>query len=136
MCRSTELDTRREVAGFTLLEVVVALAVLATSLAAIGSLVAQNIRTTKAVDDKVALIETMRAIITGLPDRQQIVPGRLTGEIADYNWQVNIRPFEVTNTNPRQVPEWMPQTVVVRVQAPSGQLLQVDTVRLHRGSTK
>jgi general secretion pathway protein I len=138
LCRSTELDVSRDAAGFTLLEVLVALAVLSTSLAAIGSLVAHNIRTTRAVDEKVALVETTRSILTGLPDRAQIVPGHLAGEVADYRWQIDIARLGVPDTDPQQVPPWVPETVVVRVQALSGQMLRVDTVRLHRqqGSPK
>jgi general secretion pathway protein I len=119
------------VAGFTLLEVLVALAVLSTSLAAIGSLVAHNIRTTRAVDEKVALVETARSILTGLPDRTQIVPGRLAGEIADYQWQIDIAPFRVADSDPQQAPAWIPETVVLRMQSLSGQTLQIETVRLH-----
>ena len=138
MCRSTNLKCPRNEAGFTLVEVLVALAVLAVSLAAIGSLVANNIRATRALDQRLALVETTRAILTGLPDREQLIPGNLSGELADHHWRVDVLPFVANFIDARRPTPWVPQTVVVRVQSPAGQLLRIDTVRLRRGqgSTK
>jgi general secretion pathway protein I len=138
LCRSTNLKCPRNAAGFTLVEVLVALAVLAVSLAAIGSLVANNIRATRALDQRLALVETTRAILTGLPDREQLIPGNLSGELADHHWRVDVLPFVANFIDPRRPTPWVPQTVVVRVQSPAGQLLRIDTVRLRRGqgSTK
>jgi general secretion pathway protein I len=138
LCRSTNLKCPRNEAGFTLVEVLVALAVLAVSLAAIGSLVANNIRATRALDQRLALVETTRAILTGLPDREQLIPGNLSGELADHHWRVDVLPFVANFIDPRRPTPWVPQTVVVRVQSPAGQLLRIDTVRLRRGqgSTK
>jgi len=113
--------------------VLVALAVVAVSLAAIGSLVANNIRATQAIDHRLALIETTRAILTGMPDREQLVLGNLSGEIADHRWRVDVQPFAANFVDPRRPTPWVPQTVVVRVQSPAGQVLRIDTVRLRRG---
>jgi general secretion pathway protein I len=133
LCRSTSHARRRHEAGFTLLEVLVALAVVAVSLAAIGSLVATNIRGTRTIDQRLALVETTRAILTGLPDREQLVPGNSTGEIADHRWRLDVLPFAAPFVDPHRPTPWLPQAVVVRVQSPSGQILRLDTVRLHRG---
>ena len=56
------LGARARAAGFTLIEVLVALAVVAVSLSAIGSLIAATIRGARSVDAHLALIETARAI--------------------------------------------------------------------------
>ena len=133
MCRSTNLKCSHNEAGFTLVEVLVALAVVAVSIAAIGSLVANNIRATQAIDQRLALIETTRAILTGMPDREQLVLGNLSGEIADHRWRVDVQPFAANFVDPRRPTPWVPQTVVVRVQSPAGQVLRIDTVRLRRG---
>jgi general secretion pathway protein I len=132
LCRSTEHPRRRE-AGFTLIEVLVALAVVATALAAIGSLVAANVRGTRAIDQRLALIETGRAILTGLPGRERLAPGNSTGEIADHRWRVDVMPFAASFVDPRKPTPWVPQAVVVRVQSPGGQILRLDSVRLQRG---
>jgi general secretion pathway protein I len=84
------------------------------------------------------LVETTRAILTDLPDRQHLVPGDLLGEFGDHRWRVDILPFVADFIDPRRPGPWMPQTVVVKVRSPSGRVLRIDTVRLHReqGSKK
>ena len=133
MKRSTDLGCRRDKAGFTLIEVLVALAVVAVSLTAIGALVATNNRGTLALDQRLALVETTRAILTGLPDRDQIVPGTLSGEYNFHRWQVDTQPFAAAFVNPGRPTPWIPEAMVVRVKSPGGQELRIDTVRLRRG---
>jgi general secretion pathway protein I len=124
--------SRRATAGFTLIEVLVALSVVAISLAAIGSLIAVTSRGARAVGLHLTLVETARAIITGLPDRDQLAPGNFSGESAGHRWRVDVLPFYADFVDPRDPTIWMPQTVVVRVQSPGGKVLQVNTVRLRR----
>jgi general secretion pathway protein I len=115
-----------------LIEVLVALAVVVVFLAAIGSLVAANIRATRDLDQRLALVDTTRTIVTGMPDREQLAPGNLSGEIADHRWRLDVLSFAANFIDPGRVTPWVPQTVVLRVEAPGGQMLRVDTVRLRR----
>jgi general secretion pathway protein I len=130
--RSTNLKFCRNEAGFTLIEALVALAVVAVSITAIGSVVATNIRGTGALGQRLALVQTTRAILTDLPNREQFVSGSLRGEFADHRWQVDVLPFAANFVDPRSPGQWMPQAVVVNVRSPSGRVLRIDTVRLHR----
>jgi general secretion pathway protein I len=123
---------RSGVAGFTLIEVLVALVVVSVSLAAIGSLVATTVRGVRAVDRHLALVETARTIVTGLPDRNQISIGSLNGEFGGHRWRVDVLPFVASNVGLQEQSIWLPQAVVVRVQSPAGTILQVNTVRLRR----
>jgi general secretion pathway protein I len=120
--------------GFTLIEVLVALSVVAISLAAIGSLIAVTTRGARAVGLHLTLVETARSIITGLPDRDQLALGNMSGESASHRWRVDVLPFYADFVDPRDPTVWTPQTVVVRVESPSGKVLQVNTVRLRRKS--
>ena len=124
--------SRRATAGFTLIEVLVALAVVAISLAAIGSLIAVTSRGARAVGLHLTLVETARSIITGLPERDQLVPGNFSGEAAGHRWRVDVMPFYADFIDLQQATNWIPQTVVVRVQSPAGKVLQINTVRLRR----
>ena len=123
---------RRTSAGFTLIEVLVALSVVAISLAAIGSLIAVTSRGALAVGLHLTLVETARAIVTGLPDRDQLVPGNFSGETGGHRWRVDVMPFYADFIDPQQATAWIPQTVVVRVESPAGKILQLNTVRLRR----
>ena len=128
--------SRRRTNGFTLIEVLVALSVVAISLAAIGSLIAVTTRGARAVGLHLTLIETARSIITGLPDRDQLDLGNFSGESAGHRWRVDVLPFLADFVDPQQPTIWIPQTVAVRVQSPSGKILQVSTVRLRRKPTQ
>ncbi len=124
-----ELDAS---AGFTLIEALVALAVTAVSLAAIGLLVAGNIRGSGRIEQHLGLVEALRAVETGLPDRTSLSTGTLTGEMHDQAWSIDIAPFPADFVNPHAAQFWTPQTIVIKAQSPSGAVLQVETIRLGR----
>jgi general secretion pathway protein I len=130
LLRSTE--AKRTAAGFTLIEVLVALAIVAISLSSIGALIATTIRGTRSLEEHWMRLEIARAIATALPERDQLVPGNLSGEIAGHRWRVDVSPFIADSpARPSSTP-WVPQTVVVTVQSLAGTSMQVSTVRLHR----
>jgi general secretion pathway protein I len=131
LSRST-CSKRRAVAGFTLIEVLVALSVVAVALASIGALIATTVRGTRSLDLRLTRVETARAIATALPDRDQLNPGNFSGEAAGHRWRVDVLPFVAANVDPRQPTPWVPQTIVLRVQSPAGPIMQINTVRLRR----
>jgi general secretion pathway protein I len=124
-------DRRQNCAGFTIIEVLVALAIVTAVLAAIGSVIATTARGTRSLEAHLALIETARAIATGMPKRAQLV-GDLSGEISGHRWRIDVLPFAAGGIVPAADARWIPQTVVISVRSPSGALLQLNTVRLHR----
>lgn len=132
MFRSRAFKRRRTSAGFSLIEVLVALSVVAVALAAIGSLVATSVRGTRSLDTHLVQVETARAIEVGLPSRERLGLGNFSGEIAGQRWRVDVLPFIATNVDPSLPTPWVPQTVVLRVQSPTGSIFQLDTVRLRR----
>jgi general secretion pathway protein I len=121
---------RRWSGGFTLIEVLVALAVVAASLAAIGSLIATSIRGALAIEQHVALVERARAIMAALPRRDELAIGQTAGEIAGYRWQLAVLPYPTGQA--RAASQWVPRTVVTTVRSRSGTALQLHTVRLVR----
>jgi len=119
-------------AGFTLIEALVALAVAAVSLAAIGLLMAGNIRGSGRIEQHLGLVETLRAVETDLPDRTSLSTGNLSGEMHGQAWSVDIAPFPRLDSLPRAAQFWTPQTIVIKVLSPSGAALQLETIRLGR----
>ena len=132
MSRSARCDRgrRRAAGGFTLIEVLVALAVIATLLTSIGSLIAASVRGARSIDQHFALVEIARAIETGLPNRGELQVGRLSGEVSGHRWNVDVRPYIANNVDPRLPTPWVPQAVSISVRSPEGAVLQVNTVRL------
>jgi general secretion pathway protein I len=123
--RRPRSEPQSSTAGFTIIEALVALAVVASSLAAIGALVATSARGVGAIEHHVALVETARAILAALPQRDQLAPGSMSGERAGHRWRVDVAPMAGAAPS-----EWVPQTVIVSVRSPSGARMTVQTVRL------
>lgn len=113
-----------------MIEALVALGVIAISLAALGSLIAGNVRATRWVADRLSLVDTARSVLTALPDRQQLSDGDSRGEISDYAWRIDVLPFRADFVDPQRATRWIPKTIVIRVQSPTGQIVRLDTVRL------
>jgi general secretion pathway protein I len=126
------LRSRRSRRGFTLIEVLVALAVVAASITAIGAVVAVSMRGTRQIDQRLTFRETLRAIATSLPDRRDLDVGSSSGTTAGFRWRIDVAPFIANMVDPRAPAPWQPQSVVITVQSPSGQMLQVNTIRLRR----
>ena len=110
----------------------VALGVIAASLAAIGALVAGSMRGVQSIDRRIAFRETLRALVTSLPDRRDLAAGTASGATAGFRWRIDIAPFATNLVDPRTPTLWEPESVVITVRSPSGQTLQINTVRLHR----
>jgi general secretion pathway protein I len=119
-----------------LIEVLVALSIIAIVFASIGGLVATSVRGTRSIEAHLIRLETARAIMTALPDRDQLVPGTFTGESAGLPWRLDVLPFATNTQLSQPSARWIPQAIVVTVQSPSGATMNISTVRLWRGDRR
>ncbi|MBO0751105.1 MAG: prepilin-type N-terminal cleavage/methylation domain-containing protein [Bradyrhizobiaceae bacterium] len=119
-------------AGFTLIEAVVALAVVAVTLTAIGAVVATTVRGTRSLEQHLALAQATRIVAATLPRTSDQSLDGLTGNILDFRWRVSLAPFVGSGIYQTPNSPWIPQTVVVRVRSPSGAVTGFETVRLLR----
>ena len=122
--------------GFTLIEVLVALSIVAIVLAPLGGLVATSIRGTRSIESHLIRLEAARAVMTALPDRDQLVPGTFSGESAGLPWRLTVQPFATNSKVPPQNARWIPQKIVMTVESPSGSTMDISTVRLQRRERK
>jgi general secretion pathway protein I len=113
--------------GFTLIEALVALGVMAAGLAAVGGLVSSNLRASLLVQRHLAHIEAVRMILTGLPDRDALPSGRLMGSLDGHDWRVDSRALDKARAS-----AWTPQEISLLVRSPSGAAIEIDTIRLGR----
>jgi general secretion pathway protein I len=124
--RSTE-------AGFTLIEAVVALALVTIVLAAIGTLVATNARGAWKLEQRVALVDAARLVVAMLPSAGAQMPDDLRGRAAGHRWQMRVSPF-LDEIPVVPASRFVPQRVELRVQSPGGAILSLETVRLQARS--
>jgi general secretion pathway protein I len=119
--------------GFTVIEAVVALALVAVVLTAIGWLVGTNSRGVRSLEQHVALMETARLIAIGMPRNGEPLPDELAGEMSGYRWQMRVSPFfEESSIVPDS--RFIPQRIELRVRSPSGAIVSLETVRLQNRS--
>ena len=125
-------------AGFTLIEALIALAVVGVCLSAIGALMGNNIRAVRQIDQRLALVSVLRKVETALPDRSKLAAGEFSGEMAGHAWSVTASPFSDPSPPPatKQPPPWLPEAVVVKVRSPSGSLVGIETLRLVPSASK
>jgi len=119
-----------ETKAFTLLEALAALAVLMAGLAAIGALTHVTVRSALHAEQHLAQVSAARRIIAGLPGRNALPFGRLTGILDGNRWRVDSTPVAVTGSTGDTA--WTPQGIVLLVRSPSGSTMEIDTIRLRK----
>ena len=143
-CRIARSDFRppRGTAGFTLIEVLVAIAVLAVVLGAIGAVVGNTVRTIHSVDRRLPLLETAQSLIAALPARDALQPGTQSGTSGEFRWRIDAvllngnvpdnaaAALSTAATGAPPKVNWMPLAITVRVQGGEGPPVRLDTVRL------
>ena len=125
-------------AGFTLIEVLVAIAVLAVVLGAIGAVVGTTVRSIRSVDRRLPLLETAQRLLAALPSREALQPGSQSGASGEYRWRIDavalaqqVPDSAKTDTKTdAKTAKWMPLAITVRVQGSEGPPVHLDTVRL------
>jgi general secretion pathway protein I len=118
-----------DAAGFTLIEALVALAIITVVLGAIGSVIATTTRGTRAIDQHLALSGTAETLLATLPARSLLKPGRQSGELAGSRWRVDVTPMNVAGGNPA-ADRFVPMAVNLRLQRADGAAIQITTVKL------
>src|SRR5580704_10219830 len=110
----------RSTAGFTLIEVLVAIAVLAVVLGAIGGVVGNTVRTIHSVDRRLPLLETAQSLIASLPARDALQPGTQSGTSGDFRWRIDAVLLDRNVPDDAKTAKWMPLAITVRVQGSEG----------------
>jgi len=132
LCREARSEIGGKTAGFTILEVLIAIAVVAISLTAIGALTGITTRGVRSIEQHVALVETARTVVANLPPRTQLSLGEVTGELYGSRWRMGVSPFFGDAAALAPESPWTPAIVSIRVQSASGATLNLETVRLQR----
>ena len=134
MFPATPPPTDRRDAGFTIIEVLIALAIVAIGIVAIGSVMATNVRGVRSLEQHVALMQATRTVMAaGIPARAKLGPGALSGQTDNYRWTIEVGPLGSDWAVPGADVAWVPELVRIRVRSPSGATSDIRTVRLiHR----
>ena len=131
-CHIARSDTRppRGTSGFTLIEVLVSIAVLAVVLGAIGAVVGNTVRTIRSVDRRLPLLETAQSLIASLPTRDALQLGTQSGTSGEFRWRIDAVLLNPNVPDDAKGAKWMLLAITVRVQGSEGPPVRLDTVRL------
>jgi general secretion pathway protein I len=123
--------SRSDIAGFTLIEALVALAIVAVVLSSIAGVIATTVRGTRSIDQRLALAGAAETLLAELPARDLLKPGRQSGVLAGHRWRIDVAPLgPAAAGDTAQVQRFVPLSVNLRLQAPDGPAIQLTTVRL------
>jgi general secretion pathway protein I len=121
-------------AGFTIIEVLVALAVVAVSVVAIGSVMSTNVRGVRSLEQHVTLMQTVRSVMAAeVPPRAEIGIGTWSGRTNDHQWKIDVGPMGDEWSAAGENAAWIPALVRIQVRSPSGAVMDLRTVRLMHG---
>jgi general secretion pathway protein I len=123
-------------AGFTIIEVLIALAVVAVSILAIGSVMSTNLRGVRSLEQHVTLMQTARSVMAAdVPPRAEIGIGTWSGRTNDHQWRIDVGPMGQEWSAAGDKAAWIPALVRIQVRSPSGAVMDLSTVRLlHAGA--
>jgi general secretion pathway protein I len=116
--------------GFTLIEALVALAIIAAVLSSIGAVIGTTVKGTRSIDQRLALTGAAETLLAALPARNLLKPGRQSGELAGHRWRIDVALLNVAVSEVPQTSPFVPLAVNLRMQAPGGPAIQVVTVRI------
>lgn len=127
----------RATAGFTIIEALVALAVIAVSIVAIGSVMGTTAIGTRKLEQHVALVQAAyNALWLSFPSRASPGASTQSGLTMELPWRADLENFAIDFGPPTGEVLWVPQKVTVQVQSRSGAAIAVETVRLFRRRTE
>jgi general secretion pathway protein I len=116
--------------GFTLIEALVALAIIAAVLSSIGAVIATTTKGTRTIGQRLALTGAAETVFAVLPAREGLKPGRQSGETAGHRWRLDVTPLNVAAATEESQARFVPYAVNLQMQTPGGPAIRITTVRL------
>lgn len=128
-CRASRSDPAT---GFTLLEALVALAILGAVLGVIGSAVATTIRGIRNADMRLMMNETGHVLLASIPRRDRLNVGTQTGELGEFRWRMDVRAMPLSVNAGEAAATWQTLAIDLKLRHARGAALQMQTYRLVR----
>jgi prepilin-type N-terminal cleavage/methylation domain-containing protein len=127
--RSRRASVRRRRAGFTLLEALVALALVLTFAAALAPHLFHARRIVGGAEGRLAAQVLLRTLLDAPFDRTSLAGAAREGSAGGLRWRLAVMPVPA-GALPADRSAWTPVRVVASVSWAPGQLISAETVRL------
>jgi prepilin-type N-terminal cleavage/methylation domain-containing protein len=126
--RSGRDDRNDSQAGFTLLEALVALALILAFASVVGPHLSQARRIMANAEGRVAAQVLLRSLLNAPFDRSSLARAPWEGETSGLRWRIDTEPVAAARTRDRA--NWSAFRVVASVTWAPGQLVMAETIRL------
>lgn len=123
-------------AGFTLLEALVALAVILAFAAVLGPHLSQARRIMADADGRVAAQVLLRSLLDAPFDRSGVANLSRNGETAGLRWRVASEPVAPATPRVADRPNWQAHRVTASVEWGSDQVISAETIRLRKATAQ
>jgi len=117
-------------AGFTLIEALVALALVLAFASVLGPYLFQARRIVANVDGRVAAQVLLRTLLDAPFDRTRLANAVREGEVSGLRWRIVTAPIEGATTTSTDGPKWAEYRVTATVSSGGGRVVVAETVRL------
>src|SRR5258707_3459432 len=121
-------------AGFTLLEALVALALVLAFASVLGPHLSQARRIMAQADGRVAAQVLLRSLLDAPFDRSGLVKASRDGETGGLRWRIVAEPVVAAAPGAPDRPNWLAFRVMASVAWGSGQAITAETIRLGRAA--
>lgn len=119
--------------GFTLLEILVALSILAVALGAILQSFSSGLRSLGAAETHALALMHARSRLATVGPLIPLEPGEQTGAAGEFEWTVSVRVFESQEGDPVLDAALVPYQLDVTVTWPGGGQVGLTTIRVGPG---
>ena len=119
-------------AGFTLLEALIAIVILALSLSALLSLYSTGLRGINVIAGQLRARLLAQSVMAELSYDRALRPGTLEGRFDQFAWTLSVTPFEDGDADPRQPGPWTMHQLDLTVSWPVGRRFELQTLRMLR----
>jgi prepilin-type N-terminal cleavage/methylation domain-containing protein len=125
-------DDGKGQAGFTLLEALVALAVVLAFAASLGPHLSQARRIMDHAEGRVAAQVMLRSLLDAPFDRSGLAKASRKGEAGGLRWRIAAEPVLTAAPGAPDQQRWLPYRVTASVAWGSDQVISAETIRLGR----
>jgi prepilin-type N-terminal cleavage/methylation domain-containing protein len=125
-------DNGKGQAGFTLLEALVALALVLAFAAVLGPHLSQARRIMNHAEGRVAAQVLLRSLLDAPFDRSGLANASRKGEASGLRWRIVAEPVVAAAPGAPDQPRWLPYRVTASVAWGSDQVIMAETIRLGR----
>jgi len=117
-------------AGFTLLEALIAIVILALSLSALLQLYSTGLRGVGSIDDHLRARLLAQSVMAEMSYDRRLRPGKLQGRFDQFAWTLSITPFDDGQPAPQQVNPWTLHRLALTVTWSQGRRIELQTLRM------